>query len=92
RGYAYLRNLPAGSARRQLKVGVLRAEAGRRVRAVPVRSVSAPEATVNSGQELHGYDHAGFEMVLDPGRLPATGGGGGGGWLVGLVVVARGAV
>ncbi|MET9095836.1 CDP-glycerol glycerophosphotransferase family protein [Streptomyces cyaneofuscatus] len=94
RGYAYLRNLPAGSARRQLKVGVLRAEAGRRVRAVPVRSVSGPEATVNSGQELHGYDHAGFEMVLDPDRLPVTGagGGGGGGWLVGLVVAAGGAV
>ncbi|MFF2535081.1 bifunctional glycosyltransferase/CDP-glycerol:glycerophosphate glycerophosphotransferase [Streptomyces cyaneofuscatus] len=94
RGYAYLRNLPAGSARRQLKVGVLRAEAGRRMRAVPVRSVRGPEATVNSGQELHGYDHAGFEMVLDPDRLPVTGagGGGGGGWLVGLVVVARGAV
>ncbi|WP_404949428.1 bifunctional glycosyltransferase family 2 protein/CDP-glycerol:glycerophosphate glycerophosphotransferase [Streptomyces sp. ARC14] len=97
RGYAYLRNLPAGSARRQLKVGVLRAEAGRRVRAVPVRSVSGPEATVNSGQELHGYDHAGFEMVLDPDRLPAPGHGGGsgagaGGWLVGLVVAARGAV
>ncbi|MGW9304129.1 bifunctional glycosyltransferase/CDP-glycerol:glycerophosphate glycerophosphotransferase [Streptomyces cyaneofuscatus] len=99
RGYAYLRNLRAGSARRQLKVGVLRAEAGRRVRAVPVRSVRGPEATVNSGQELHGYDHAGFEMVLDPDRLPVTGdgdgsgvgGGGGGGWLVGLVVVARGA-
>ncbi|MFD3972035.1 CDP-glycerol glycerophosphotransferase family protein [Streptomyces cyaneofuscatus] len=99
RGYAYLRNLPAGSARRQLTVGVLRVEAGRRMRAVPVRSVSAPEATVNSGQELHGYDHAGFEMVLDPDRLPVTGDGGGsgggagdGGWLVGLVVAARGAV
>ncbi|CAD5982352.1 protein of unknown function [Streptomyces sp. KY70] len=76
---------------------MLRAEAGRRVRAVPVRSVSGPEATVNSGQELHGYDHAGFEMVLDPDRLPASGHGGGsgagaGGWLVGLVVAARGAV
>ncbi|MEU0378011.1 CDP-glycerol glycerophosphotransferase family protein [Streptomyces cyaneofuscatus] len=95
RGYAYLRNLPAGSARRQLRVGVLRAEAGRRARAVPVRSVSGPEATVNSGQELHGYDHAGFEMVLDPDRLPAPGhgsGSGAGGWLVGLVVAARGAV
>ncbi|MFI7238540.1 CDP-glycerol glycerophosphotransferase family protein [Streptomyces cyaneofuscatus] len=95
RGYAYLRNLPAGSARRQLKVGVVRAEGGRRVRAVPVRSVSLPEATVNSGQELHDYDHAGFEMILDPDRLPATsdgGGSGAGGWLVGLVVAARGAV
>lgn len=63
------------------------------VRMVPVRSVSMPEATVNSGQELHGYDHAGFEMVLDPDRLPATADGdGGGGWLVGLVVAARGTV
>ncbi|GFN04336.1 hypothetical protein Smic_28920 [Streptomyces microflavus] len=52
-----------------------------------------PEATVNSGQELHGYDHAGFEMVLDPDRLPATADSdGGGGWLVGLVVAARGTV
>ncbi|XMN08675.1 CDP-glycerol glycerophosphotransferase family protein [Streptomyces griseobrunneus] len=99
RGYAYLRNLPAGSARQQLKVGMVRAEGGGRraralpVRMVPVRAVSVPEATVNSGQELHGYDHAGFEMVLDPDRLPATADGdGGGGWLVGLVVAARGTV
>ncbi|WP_411079392.1 CDP-glycerol glycerophosphotransferase family protein [Streptomyces sp. cmx-18-6] len=95
RGYAYLRNLPAGSARRQLRVGLVRAEAGGRgvipVRAVPVRAVPAPEATVYSGQELHGYDRAGFEMVLDPDRLPGAADGGSGG-LVGLVVAARGAV
>ncbi|MFE1369199.1 CDP-glycerol glycerophosphotransferase family protein [Streptomyces anulatus] len=90
RGYAYLRNLPAASARQQLTVGMVRAERGRQVRPVPVRSVDAPEATVNSGQELHGYDHAGFEMVLDPDRLPATTDGGG--WLVGLVLAAPGAV
>ncbi|MFD7744864.1 CDP-glycerol glycerophosphotransferase family protein [Streptomyces sp. NPDC059698] len=89
RGYAYLRNLPAGSAHRRLTVGVVRAERGSRVRTVPVRTVEAPEATVDSGQELHGYDHAGFEMVLDPGRLPATAEGG---WLVGLVLAAPGAV
>ncbi|CAM5580756.1 hypothetical protein SBADM41S_10820 [Streptomyces badius] len=90
RGYAYLRNLPAGSARRQLTVGMVRAERGRAVRPVPVRPVPAPEATVNSGQELHDYDHAGFEMVLDPDRLPATGESGG--WLVGLVLAAPGTV
>ncbi|MDQ0698276.1 CDP-glycerol glycerophosphotransferase family protein [Streptomyces sp. W4I9-2] len=90
RGYAYLRNLPAASARQRLTVGMVRAERGRQVRPVPVRSVDAPEATVNSGQELHGYDHAGFEMVLDPDRLPATADGGG--WLVGLVLAAPGAV
>ncbi|MBQ1108092.1 CDP-glycerol glycerophosphotransferase family protein [Streptomyces sp. 404i] len=90
RGYAYLRNLPAASARQRLTVGMVRAERGRQVRPVLVRSVDAPEATVNSGQELHGYDHAGFEMVLDPDRLPATADGGG--WLVGLVLAAPGAV
>ncbi|MGW8986548.1 CDP-glycerol glycerophosphotransferase family protein [Streptomyces parvus] len=89
RGYAYLRNLPAGSARRRLTVGMVRAERGRAVRPVPVRPVPAPEATVNSGQELHGYDHAGFEMVLAPDRLPATAEGG---WLVGLVLAAPGTV
>ncbi|MFJ7411933.1 CDP-glycerol glycerophosphotransferase family protein [Streptomyces sp. NPDC098077] len=90
RGYAYLRNLPAASARQRLTVGMVRAEGGRQVRPVPVRSGSAPEATVNSGQELHGYDHAGFEMVLDPDRLPATADGRG--WLVGLVLAAPGTV
>ncbi|MFD4027626.1 CDP-glycerol glycerophosphotransferase family protein [Streptomyces sp. NPDC058576] len=89
RGYAYLRNLPAGSARQRLTVGMVRAEQGRAVRPMPVRPVPSPEATVNSGQELHGYDDAGFEMVLDPDRLPATGGGG---WLVGLVLGGRGTV
>ncbi|MFG3406125.1 CDP-glycerol glycerophosphotransferase family protein [Streptomyces sp. NPDC048142] len=89
RGYAYLRNLPAASARQRLMVGMVRAERGRQLRPVPVRSVSTPEATVNSGQELHGYDHAGFEMVLDPDRLPATAGSG---WLVGLVLAGPGAV
>ncbi|NEA13713.1 hypothetical protein G3I27_37170, partial [Streptomyces sp. SID10692] len=58
RGYAYLRNLPAGPVHRRLTVGVVRAERGRRLRPVPVRSVDAPEATVASGQELHDYDRA----------------------------------
>ncbi|MFE9700145.1 CDP-glycerol glycerophosphotransferase family protein [Streptomyces sp. NPDC006270] len=89
RGYAYLRNLPAASARGRLVVGMVRAERGRRVRPVPVRSAYAPEAAVNSAQELHGYDHTGFEMVLDPDRLPSTAGGG---WLVGLVLTGPGAV
>ncbi|MEU8668448.1 CDP-glycerol glycerophosphotransferase family protein [Streptomyces anulatus] len=90
RGYAYLRNLPAASARHRLTVGMVRAERGRQVRPVPVRSVDTPEATANSGQELHGYDHAGFEMVLDTDRLPATTDGGG--WLIGLVLAAPGTV
>ncbi|NEC41360.1 hypothetical protein, partial [Streptomyces sp. SID8016] len=79
-----------GPVHRRLTVGVVRAERGRRVRPVPVRSVDAPEATVASGQELHDYDRAGFEMVLDPDRLPAPAEGGG--WLVGLVLAGPGAV
>ncbi|OCC07992.1 CDP-glycerol glycerophosphotransferase family protein [Streptomyces sp. PTY087I2] len=90
RGYAYLRNLPAGSARGRLTVGMVRAERGRAVRPVPVRSVSAPEATVNSAQELHDYAHAGFEMTIAPDKLPETPEGDG--WLVGLVLAAPGTV
>ncbi|MGW1297373.1 CDP-glycerol glycerophosphotransferase family protein [Streptomyces sp. NPDC002533] len=90
RGYAYLRNLPAGSARRRLTVGMVRAERGRQVRPVPVRPVPSPEATVNSAQELHDYAHAGFEMTIDPDKLPETPEGDG--WLVGLVLAAPGTV
>ncbi|MGW8886724.1 bifunctional glycosyltransferase/CDP-glycerol:glycerophosphate glycerophosphotransferase [Streptomyces sp. NPDC055749] len=86
RGYAYIRNLPADTARHALKWGVLRSARGRQVRAVPVRSVQAPEATVNSSQELHSYDRAGFEMVIDPRRLRP------GSWLVGVVVSGHGVV
>ncbi|MFD4033150.1 CDP-glycerol glycerophosphotransferase family protein [Streptomyces sp. NPDC058637] len=86
RGYAYVRNLPAGSARHALKAGLVREAGGGRLRPVPVRTVRMPEATADSGQELHCYDHAGFEMVLDPGRVgPGT-------WLVGVVVAGHGVV
>ncbi|QNE79372.1 glycosyltransferase [Streptomyces finlayi] len=86
RGYAYIRNLPADTALHALKWGVLRSAAGRQLRTVPVRSVAAPEATVNSGQELHDYDRAGFEMVIDPRTLRP------GRWLVGMVVAGHGVV
>ncbi|MFD7967765.1 CDP-glycerol glycerophosphotransferase family protein [Streptomyces clavifer] len=86
RGYAYIRNLPAGTARRALKAGLVREAGGRRLRPVPVRTVRMPGATADSGQELHCYDHAGFEMVLDPERIgPGT-------WQVGVVVAAHGVV
>ncbi|MEU0129340.1 CDP-glycerol glycerophosphotransferase family protein [Streptomyces sp. NPDC006289] len=86
RGYAYVRNLPAATARQSLKAGLVRESGGRRLRAVPVRTVRTDRATADSGQETHCYDHAGFEMVLDPGRLgPGT-------WLVGVVVAGHGVV
>ncbi|MFE7748023.1 CDP-glycerol glycerophosphotransferase family protein [Streptomyces sp. NPDC057428] len=86
RGYAYVRNLPAATARQSLKAGLVRESGGRRLRAVPVRTVRTGTATADSGQELHRYDHAGFEMVLNPGRL------GPGRWLVGVVVAGHGVV
>ncbi|MEV8230442.1 CDP-glycerol glycerophosphotransferase family protein [Streptomyces sp. NPDC079167] len=85
-GYAYIRNLPARAARHSLKAGLVRDAGGGRPRAVPVRSVRTDRATADSGQELHSYDHAGFDMVLDPGRL------GPGNWLVGVVVAGHGVV
>ncbi|MEU1487026.1 CDP-glycerol glycerophosphotransferase family protein [Streptomyces sp. NPDC005752] len=86
RGYAYVRNLPARSARQSLKAGLVRETTGGRTRPVPVRTVRTDRATADSGQELHGYDHAGFEMVLDPERL------GPGNWLVGVIVAGHGVV
>ncbi|MFB4423996.1 CDP-glycerol glycerophosphotransferase family protein [Streptomyces sp. QL37] len=86
RGYAYIRNLPARVARHSLKAGLVREAGGGRPRPVQVRTVRTDRATADSGQELHRYDYAGFEMVLDPGRL------GPGNWLVGVVVAGHGVV
>ncbi|MBO1337571.1 bifunctional glycosyltransferase/CDP-glycerol:glycerophosphate glycerophosphotransferase [Streptomyces sp. VRA16 Mangrove soil] len=68
KGYAYIRNLPAGRLAARARVAWLRA--GRR-RAVPLRlrTVRAREATLASKQGLHNYDRAGFETVVDPARL-----------------------
>ncbi|MGF1342159.1 CDP-glycerol glycerophosphotransferase family protein [Streptomyces flavovirens] len=84
RGYAYIRNLPATAPRHALKAALVREAGGGRPRKVPLRTVRMPGATADSGQEAHSYDHAGFEAVLDPGRL------GPGVWLVGVVVASRG--
>ncbi|MGW1812593.1 bifunctional glycosyltransferase/CDP-glycerol:glycerophosphate glycerophosphotransferase [Streptomyces sp. NPDC002125] len=86
RGYAYIRNLPAATARQSLKAGLVREATSGRTRAVRVRTVRSDRATADSGQELHCYDHAGFEAVLDPRRL------GPGDWLVGVVVAGHGVV
>ncbi|WP_428954334.1 bifunctional glycosyltransferase/CDP-glycerol:glycerophosphate glycerophosphotransferase [Streptomyces sp. cg35] len=68
KGYAYVRNLPAGRFRARARVAWLRA--GRR-RAVPLRlrTVRSREATLASKQGLHSYDRAGFETVVDPAKL-----------------------
>ncbi|MCQ4212952.1 bifunctional glycosyltransferase/CDP-glycerol:glycerophosphate glycerophosphotransferase [Streptomyces longispororuber] len=68
KGYAYVRNLPAGRFAARARIAWLRA--GRR-RAVPLRlrTVRSREATLASRQGLHNYDRAGFETVVDPAKL-----------------------
>ncbi|MFF3393217.1 CDP-glycerol glycerophosphotransferase family protein [Streptomyces sp. NPDC002669] len=75
KGYAYVRNLPAGPRGGELRAGWLRA--GRR-RAVPLRlrTVDEPEATARSRQSLHDYDRSGFETVVDPAALRVDAAGG----------------
>ncbi|GAA1297191.1 hypothetical protein GCM10009647_010410 [Streptomyces sanglieri] len=75
KGYAYIRNLPAGSRAAEFRAGWLRA--GRRhVVPLRLRTTVEPEATARSRQSLHDYDRSGFETVVDPARLridPAAG-------------------
>ncbi|MFJ9035461.1 CDP-glycerol glycerophosphotransferase family protein [Streptomyces sp. NPDC102406] len=68
KGFAYVRNVPAGRIAARARIAWLRA--GRR-RAVPLRlrTVRSREATLASRQGLHSYDRAGFETVVDPARL-----------------------
>ncbi|MEE1767758.1 CDP-glycerol glycerophosphotransferase family protein [Streptomyces sp. JV185] len=68
KGYAYIRNLPAGPRAAEFRAGWLRA--GRRhVVPLRLRTVDEPEATARSRQSLHDYDRSGFETVVDPARL-----------------------
>ncbi|MGW1406523.1 bifunctional glycosyltransferase/CDP-glycerol:glycerophosphate glycerophosphotransferase [Streptomyces sp. NPDC002403] len=68
KGYAYIRNLPAGPRAPEFRAGWLRA--GRRhVVPLRLRTVDEPEATARSRQSLHDYDRSGFETVVDPARL-----------------------
>ncbi|MFJ7194835.1 MULTISPECIES: CDP-glycerol glycerophosphotransferase family protein [unclassified Streptomyces] len=68
KGYAYIRNLPAGPRSAEFRAGWLRA--GRRhVVPLRLRTVDEPEATARSRQSLHDYDRSGFETVVDAARL-----------------------
>jgi CDP-glycerol glycerophosphotransferase len=89
-GYAYVKNLPAERPAHSVKAGLLRAEGSRQVRLVPTRSVADPLATVNSRQELHSYDHAGFTMTIDPRRLRSHGRHHPGTWQLGVLLAGHG--
>ncbi|MEU5021866.1 bifunctional glycosyltransferase family 2 protein/CDP-glycerol:glycerophosphate glycerophosphotransferase [Streptomyces angustmyceticus] len=90
RGYAYLRNLDAAHRHSYLRTAVL--SCGRRRILLPLRPVVMPEATAESGQELHCYDWSGFELRIDPARLRRGGRWVEGDWSVGVVLASAGVV
>ncbi|MEK2475490.1 bifunctional glycosyltransferase/CDP-glycerol:glycerophosphate glycerophosphotransferase [Streptomyces noursei] len=90
RGWAYVRNLPAGTRHGYLRTAVL--SCGRRRIVLPLRTVAMPEATAASGQELHCYDWSGFELRLDPARLRRGGRLVPGEWRVEVLLASAGVV
>ncbi|MFD3487861.1 CDP-glycerol glycerophosphotransferase family protein [Streptomyces sp. NPDC058665] len=68
KGYAYVRNVPADARHKSVKAAWLRT-GKRRLLPLRTRTVRAPAATYESRQGLHDYDWAGFETVVDAGRL-----------------------
>ncbi|MFI6941641.1 CDP-glycerol glycerophosphotransferase family protein [Streptomyces sp. NPDC050418] len=92
-GYAYIRNLDATRPGHSVKAGLLKSAHHRaRFKHVPTRTVQRPDATVDSGQQLHCYDYAGFEMTVDPRQLKSGGRWQPGNWLLGVVVAGHGVV
>ncbi|PBC82717.1 MULTISPECIES: CDP-glycerol glycerophosphotransferase family protein [unclassified Streptomyces] len=90
RGYAYIRNLDAATRHSYLRTAVL--SCGRRRILLPLRPVAMPEATAESGQELHCYDWSGFELRLDPARLRKGGRWEESDWSVGVLLASAGVV
>ncbi|MDC7338712.1 CDP-glycerol glycerophosphotransferase family protein [Streptomyces lydicus] len=86
RGYAYLRNVDAAHRHGYLRTVVL--SCGRRRVLLPLRPVLMPEATAESGQELHCYDWSGFEVRVDPARLRRGGRFEEGDWAVGVLLAS----
>ncbi|MDQ8705804.1 bifunctional glycosyltransferase family 2 protein/CDP-glycerol:glycerophosphate glycerophosphotransferase [Streptomyces sp. LHD-70] len=68
KGFAYRRNLPAGRLAGRVKFVWLRL-GKRRLLPLKARTTASREATYASRQGLHRYDWAGFEAVVDPGKL-----------------------
>ncbi|WP_226961421.1 MULTISPECIES: CDP-glycerol glycerophosphotransferase family protein [Streptomyces] len=72
RGFGYVVNLPDGAHAPLPRLAWLRAKGGRRV-PVKLRAEESTRATRDSKQALHNYDHAGFELVIDPNKLKSRG-------------------
>ncbi|MCW2872280.1 CDP-glycerol glycerophosphotransferase family protein [Actinacidiphila oryziradicis] len=84
-GYAYIRNLDVdhkGASRRT----ALLVSGHRRAMLLPVTTVRAPDATLNSRQEQHCYDWSGFEIAINPRLLRP------GRWRLGILLATSGVV
>jgi CDP-glycerol glycerophosphotransferase len=73
RGYAYVRNVPSEGGGWAPRIAWLRQEGSRRRVRVPMKRRTEPRATRDSGQALHCYDAAGFEIRVDPAKLKSGG-------------------
>ncbi|MFG2647343.1 CDP-glycerol glycerophosphotransferase family protein [Streptomyces sp. NPDC048436] len=92
-GYAYVRNLEATRPGHSFKAAILKSAHSRaQLRRIPTRTVTAPQATENSRQQLHCYDLSGFELTVDPEQLKTGGRWRPGNWLLGVVVAGHGSV
>ncbi|MFI7338562.1 CDP-glycerol glycerophosphotransferase family protein [Streptomyces sp. NPDC050085] len=90
-GYAYVKNLEAAKPGHSVKTGLLKATNSRTaLRRVPTRTVDDPFATADSRQQMHSYDHSGFEMTIDPEKLKVKGRWRPGTWNLGVVVAGHG--
>ncbi|MDT0342740.1 CDP-glycerol glycerophosphotransferase family protein [Streptomyces litchfieldiae] len=73
RGYAFVQNVPVDGKALLPRFAWLRQQGARRRVPVRVKARTELRATRDSGQALHAYDEAGFEIVIDPKKL-RTGG------------------
>ncbi|MFC1433173.1 CDP-glycerol glycerophosphotransferase family protein [Streptacidiphilus sp. N1-3] len=90
-GHAYVRNLDASKRHHTFKTVVLQGP-GRQPLLFPAKNTYCPAATATSGQTLHNYDWAGFEVTLNPERLKRRGEWQLGDWKVTVGVFSRGKV
>lgn len=89
-GYAFVANVPVARKPLVPRVAWLRRTGSSRRVPVRVRPRRELQATRDSKQALHCYDHAGFEIIIDPARLKSRGRWQPGTWQLSLALPAPG--
>ncbi|MFJ8044727.1 CDP-glycerol glycerophosphotransferase family protein [Kitasatospora sp. NPDC096147] len=91
-GHAFPEHLGAEGRHDMVKMLVLREAKGRRVLAVPTKTMYSPEATASSWHDLYNCDWAGFTAAIDPKRLKHRGQWKPGHWRVLIAGAGKGGV